>query len=139
MLIELFLAYICTTSGCYDDTIVMSPEATAIAMCESGDTQTLGSLDWNATNVNRDNTIDRGAFQFNGYWIWNPHDRWIMRPFANSIGMSSDALFHAWPTAGDAPPRVQVALFEYLWDNGRGWRHWAASRACWGKYISVGG
>lgn len=137
-MIEILLAIVCTLGGgCHADTITITNEAAAIAMCESGDTQTLGSLDWTATNVNGDGTIDRGAWQFNSYWIWNAQDRWVMRPFANSIGMSSDTLFAAWPTPNDAPPDVQYALFEYLWDSGYGWRHWSASRACWGQYMSV--
>lgn len=138
MIITLFLAYICNTQGCYDNTINMSFEAQVIAMCESGNTQTLGSLNWNAVNMNKDGTIDYGAFQFNNYWIWNSKDRWIMRPFANNrLLMSSDTLFHIWPTPKDAPPKVQVALFEYVWDDGKGWRHWSSSRSCWGKLITV--
>jgi hypothetical protein len=140
MMIEILLAIVCTIGGgCHADTITISKEAAAIAMCESGDTQTLGSVDWGAVNVNRDGSVDMGAFQFNSHWIWNPSDRWIMRPFANDVlGMSSDTLFHLWPTPNDAPPRVQVALFEYLWDGGRGWRHWAASRDCWDTYVNKG-
>jgi hypothetical protein len=137
-MIEVFLAIVCQIGGaCHAETITLSTEAAAVAMCESGNRETLGSLDWGAVNVNRDGTVDQGAFQFNNYWVWNSQDRWIMRPFANSIGMSSDTLFHLWPTPNDAPPAVQVALFEYLWDGGNGWRHWAASRDCWGKWILV--
>ncbi len=140
MILEVVLALVCHMGGaCEEDTIEMSQEAAAVAMCESGNRETLGSLDWGAVNVNRDGSVDMGAFQFNSYWIWNPNDRWIMRPFANDVlGMSSDTLFHLWPTPNDAPPAVQVALFEYLWDDGNGWRHWAASRDCWGKLIRGG-
>lgn len=137
-MIEIFFALICFGGYCEPRYVEMSFEAAAIASCESGNTVTLGSVDWDATNVNVDGTVDSGAFQFNGYWIWNPHDRWMMRPFANSVlGMSSDTLFHLWAVAGDAPPEVQVALFEYVWDGGNGWRHWSASRPCWSKWMEV--
>jgi len=136
-MISIFLELVCSLSMCYTTHIDISNEAAVVAMCESGNTETLGSLNWNATNFNRDGTIDRGAWQFNSYWIWNPNDRWIMRPFANSIGMNSDDLFKKWPTPNDAPPAVQYALFQYIWNDGYGWRHWSASRDCWGQYLTI--
>jgi hypothetical protein len=85
-MIEVFLAIVCQIGGaCHAETITLSTEAAAVAMCESGNRETLGSLDWGAVNVNRDGT---------------------------------------------------VALFEYLWDGGNGWRHWAASRDCWDTYVN---
>lgn len=137
-MITIFLAILCSTTGCHADTIQVSTPAAIVAMCESGDTVTVGSLDWQAVNVNADGTVDSGAWQFNNYWIWNADDRWIVRPFANQVlGMSSDTALHIWPTVRDMPPRVQYALFEYVWNNGRGWSHWSASRGCWGRYMSI--
>jgi hypothetical protein len=108
-----------------------------VASCESGDTVTLGSLDWSAVNVNVDGTTDYGAFQINDYWIWNADDRWMMRPIAQRLGMTSDAVLSLWPRPSDAPPAVQIAAFEVIWDEGRGWQHWAASRPCWEKWIDI--
>jgi hypothetical protein len=115
----------------------LSHEAAAVASCESGDTVTLGSLDWSAVNVNVDGTVDYGAFQINDYWIWNADDRWMMRPIAQRLGMTSDAVLSLWPRPSDAPPAVQLAAFEVIWDEGNGWQHWAASRPCWEKWIDI--
>lgn len=136
-MIEILLGLVCALGVCHVEHIQISHEAAAVASCESGDTVTLGSLDWDSINVNVDGTIDQGAFQINSYWIWNAQDRWMMRPFANSIGLTSDQLFALYPNAIDAPPDIQVALFEYVWDDGYGWRHWSASRPCWSKWIAI--
>ena len=136
-MIEIFFALLCMGGVCHPEYMTLSREAAAVASCESGDTVTLGSLNWNAVNTNTDGTIDTGAFQFNGYWIWSSDDRWMMRRIAQRLAMSSDAVLSAWPRAGDAPPAVQIAAFEVVWDDGRGWRHWAASRPCWEKWINI--
>ena len=136
-MISILLGLVCSLGMCHVEHIAITPEAAAVASCESGDTVTLGSLDWDAVNVNADRSIDTGAFQFNSYWIWSADDRWMMRPIARRLGMTSDAVLSAWPRAGDAPPAVQIAAFEVVWDEGRGWRHWAASRPCWEKWIDV--
>lgn len=115
----------------------MIPEAIVIAACESGNTQTLGTLNWQAVNTNVDGTVDGGAFQFNDYWIWNTSDRWVMRPVAKRLGITSDELFLQYPNAESAPPYVQYTAFLYLWDNGYGWRHWAASKSCWSQWMTV--
>jgi hypothetical protein len=125
----------CVSGICWVEEI--SPEAQAIAACESGNTITLGSLNWAAINVNVDGTIDGGAFQFNNYWVWNSQDRWVMRPVAKRIGITSDALFLRYPSADVADPYVQYQTFIYLWDNGYGWQHWSASRPCWSKWLTV--
>jgi hypothetical protein len=137
IMIELLLALICSTGMCHTETITVTTEAAAIATCESGDTVALGSVDWNAVNVNVDGTTDGGAFQFNDYWIWNPADRWMMRSIARSMGLTSDQVFAWWPKAQYAPPDVQYHAFEVVWNDGWGWRHWSASRSCWEQWLTV--
>lgn len=129
--------FICNFGECKTQTLTISPEAAAIAACESGDTVTLGSLDWNAINVNRNKTIDTGAFQFNSYWVWSGDDTWVIAPFASQYALSPSQFLMQYPTARDAPPNIQYAMFQYLWDNGYGWQHWSASRPCWSKWLKV--
>lgn len=136
-MISILLGLVCSLGMCHVDTLQISPEAAAVASCESGDTVTLGSLDWDAVNVNIDGTTDGGAWQFNDYWIWNSDDRWMMRPIANAMHMTSDAMLMAWPRPELAPPAVQYHAFEVVWDEGRGWWHWSASRPCWEKWIQI--
>jgi hypothetical protein len=116
----------------------ISNEAMAIAACESGDTKNLGSLDWDAVGYNGNWSTDGGAFQFNDYWIWNPKDRWVLAPVANNVfNMHSDDFVRQWPNAQSAPPNVQYAVFEYVWNDGYGWRNWTASKACWDKWLTI--
>jgi hypothetical protein len=120
---------------CYP--VSLSNEALAIAACESGDTVNLGSHKWYAFNDNKDGSTDGGAFQINDYWIWNPDDRWMLRPIANSVGITSDEFVRNWPSPLAAPPSVQYVVFNYVWNEGYGWKHWSASKSCWSKWISV--
>ena len=129
-----FILY-CTPLGC--EKIELSREALAIMACESGDTQTLGSYKWDAVNVNKDGTIDGGAFQFNDYWIWNASDRWVMGPVAERLSITSDELFEINPDAKSALSFVQYTTFLYLWDDGYGWRHWSSSQPCWSKWMTI--
>lgn len=118
--------------------IAISPEAKAIATCESGDTKTFGTIDYTAVNVNRDGTIDTGAWQFNSYWVWSADDRWAIIPLANGVyDISSTQFLRMYPTAADAPPSVQYAMFQQLWDGGYGWWHWSASKPCWDQWLVV--
>jgi len=118
--------------------ITISPEATAIATCESGDTVTLGSIDYTAVNKNTDGTYDTGAWQFNSYWVWSKSDRWAIIPIANGVyDISSTEFLRKYPTAADAPPSVQYEMFKFLWNNGYGWRHWASSRKCWSQWMTI--
>ena len=83
MLIEWVLALVCYAgAGCDEPTVTLSPAAASVAACESGDTVRLGTLDWDAVNVNADGTRDYGAFQFNDYWVWSDADRWFMNQLA---------------------------------------------------------
>lgn len=136
-MIEWILALVCATSMCHTESMMVSIEAAAIATCESGDQVTLGSVDWQAVNVNIDGTTDGGAFQFNDYWIWNPNDKWMMRPIARSMHLTSDQMLAWWPKAQLAPPDVQYHAFEVVWDDGWGWQHWNASRPCWEQWLKV--
>ena len=131
------LVWLCLQGNCFWTEQPIMPEAVAIATCESGDKTNLGDINWTAVNVNKDGTIDRGGFQFNNYWVWNPNDRWIIRPVANSLNMTSDSFLRSFPTPNDAPPYIQYAVFQYLWDDGYGWTHWSASRDCWSQWMRV--
>lgn len=81
--------------------------ALRVATCESGDGH--GSIDWRARNRY---SSASGAFQF--------------------LDSTWHAVTHRHDRAYQAPPRVQLAAFYQLWDGGRGARHWAPSRSCWG-------
>ena len=130
-LLVTFILY-CTPAGC--ERVQISQEALAVMACESGDTQTLGSYSWDAVNVNNDGTRDGGAFQFNDYWVWNPDDGWILR---QAFGSDWRGLVAMYPSADKAPAYTQYQLFQTLWDDGRGWSHWASSRPCWSKWMYV--
>lgn len=99
----------------------MGRAAQVVAACESGKrvasgTPVLGSHRWHITN-NHGGT-DSGAFQFvDSTW----------RRVAPEIGASQYA------RAKDAPPRVQLAAFEWLWQRSPG--AWNASRSCWGPVL----
>lgn len=122
---------------CYNG-LCLSPEATAVATCESGDTVTLGTMDWQAVNVNVDGTKDTGAFQFNSYWVWSSENRWAIIPVANNVyDISSRDFVRLYPDATKAPPSVQYEMFKNLWDNGYGWQHWSASKPCWDKWMTI--
>ena len=133
----IILWFICTFGDCRTETITLSPEAVAIAACESGDTVTFGSMNWNAINVNHNKTIDTGAFQFNSYWVWSKDDTWVINPVASQYSMTASQFIALYPTARDAPPNVQYAMFQHLWNNGYGWQHWSASRPCWSKWLTI--
>lgn len=137
---KLFFTFLLVFSFQYDDAVhipYMTDEMKAIATCESGDTITFGTVDWTAVNVNKDGTIDSGAFQFNSYWVWNSSNTWIMRHVINDLGMDARSFFKEFPTARHAPPSIQIMTFEYLWDNGRGWKNWNASKYCWGEWMYI--
>lgn len=122
---------------CYTESVTISPEAIAIATCESGDTMTLGTANWNAIHKNANGTIDSGAWQFNDYWIWSSDDTWAVRPIAKLFDESSQSFLRKYPNAADAPPIVQYEMFRYVWDNGYGWEHWAASKPCWSQWMKI--
>jgi hypothetical protein len=137
-LIKLLISYYCFTGGiCVTHTIEVIPEAVAVASCESGDTVTLGSVDWDAVGYNGTWSRDGGAWQFNDYWVWNPTNRWAINPVAKKIAMSGDDFVERWSSAESAPPYVQYEMFKFLWNDGYGWQNWSASKPCWDKWLII--
>jgi hypothetical protein len=138
-MVEIFLAVVCYAGAlCKEQSITISRESAAVATCESGDTENLGSIDWRNVNVNVDGTVDAGAWQFNDYWVWNPNDRWAIIPVANNVyGITSAQFMRMYPTPLDAPASVQYEMFKSLWNDGYGWRHWASSQPCWSQWMVI--
>ena len=132
MIIETALLWLCLQGQC----IEVTPHAMAVAACESGDTVTLGTGRWDAYNDNSDGSTDGGAWQINDYWVWSTDDLWVIAPFARSLGMEPMEFLRQWPSPQMAPPEIQYAMFEYLWDNGAGAWHWSASQPCWAKWVT---
>lgn len=99
----------------------MGRAAEVVAACESGKrrahgTPVLGSHRWHITNGH--GGTDSGAFQFvDATW----------RRVASQIGASQ------YGRAKDAPPRVQLEAFRWLWRRDPG--AWNASRSCWGPLL----
>jgi hypothetical protein len=48
LFITLYLAFVCTSNGCTQQTLTISREAMAIASCESGDGINYGTYNFNA-------------------------------------------------------------------------------------------
>ena len=126
------LMWLCLQGQC----IEVTPHAMAVAACESGDTVTLGTGAWDAYNDNDDGSTDGGAWQINDFWVWSTDDLWVIEPFAKTIGMTGKEFLRQWPSPQMAPPWVQYAMFEYLWDDGAGAWHWSASKHCWSKWVT---
>ena len=60
-MIELLLYLACTLGTCHVEPLMVTPEAVAVAACESGDTVTLGTYEVHARSA----TNDGGIWQFN--------------------------------------------------------------------------
>lgn len=94
-----------------------------IADCESGDRlangrAATGTHNWQG--VNAQGSSASGAFQFiDSTWRWVAHEE---------LGYTQ------YPRALDAPPKVQIEAFDWLWANG-GSKHWNASQSCWGGLL----
>lgn len=129
---ETIMLWLCLQGTC----IEVTPHAMAVAACESGDTVTLGTGRWDAYNDNTDGSTDGGAWQINDYWVWSTDDLWAIEPFAKTLGMTGKEFLRQWPSPQMAPPWVQYAMFEYLWDDGAGAWHWSASKPCWSKWVT---
>jgi hypothetical protein len=110
--ITIYLAYVCNNFGCYQEHLVITSEAMAIATCESGDTTNYGTYNFTA----RSKTQDGGAWQF--------HD-------------STYNWMNGYANAENDTPMNQYNSFVRLWDDGAGWRHWAPSKPCWDKWIVI--
>ena len=126
------LMWLCLQGTC----IEVTPHAMAVAACESGDTVTLGTGAWDAYNDNVDGSTDGGAWRINDYWVWSTDDLWVIEPFAKTLGLTGKEFLRAWPSPQMAPPEIQYAMFEYLWDDGAGAWHWSASKHCWSKWVT---
>ena len=112
-MIELMLYLACTLGSCHVEALMVTPEAVAVAACESGDTVTLGSYEVHARSA----TDDGGIWQFNDKtYVW----------------------LNGYDHAELDTPQNQYDTFVYLWDDGAGWRHWAASKPCWTQWLRIG-
>jgi hypothetical protein len=112
-MIEILVYLSCTLGHCQPTPLTVTPEAVAIAACESGDTVTLGSYELHA----RSHTADGGIWQFNdATYLW----------------------MNGYTNAELDTPRNQYDSFVWLWRDGKGWRHWASSKRCWDKWLVVG-
>jgi len=136
LILSTILLYI-TCQGNICHVIDVTPEAAAVAACESGDTVTLGSVKWNAIGYNGTWSTDGGAWQFNSYWIWNPSNLWALNQVAPQFGMTGAELAELYPSAAVAPAHVQYTLFEIIWNDGYGWRNWSASQPCWSQWLTI--
>jgi hypothetical protein len=90
-----------------DDTLF----ALAVMSCESD-----GYLD--AININKDNSIDQGLFQFN-----SKTEKWLENDIYNK-----DLDMY------DAETNIKAARWLSYYD---GWHHWNSSKHCWGRYDSI--
>jgi hypothetical protein len=112
-MIEILIYLACSLGHCVPTPLTVTPEALAIAACESGDTVTLGSFSFNARNRT---THDGGAWQFNDKtYLW-------MNGYTNAEVDS---------------PKNQYDSFVWLWRDGAGWRHWRSSKTCWDKWLYI--
>ena len=112
LFVTLYLALICASDGCKQQTLTVSREAMAIATCESGDTINYGTYSFTA----RSKTKDGGAWQFNDKTY-----NWL----------------NGYTNAELDTPRNQYDTFVYLWADGKGWRHWKASQPCWSQWMTI--
>ena len=113
-MIELLVYLACTLGTCHVEALMVTPEAVAVATCESGDTVDLGTYSMTARNHR---TGDGGAWQFNdATYVW----------------------LNGYDHAELDTPQNQYDTFVYLWDDGAGWRHWAASKPCWTQWLRIG-
>ena len=112
-MIELLLYLACSLGTCQVKPLMVTPEAQAVATCESGDTVTLGTYSMAARNHR---TGDGGAWQFNDKtYVW----------------------LNGYDHAELDTPQNQYDTFVYLWDDGAGWRHWASSKPCWTQWLRI--
>jgi hypothetical protein len=117
-LITVLLYLVCHGGMCHVEELNVSREALAVATCESGDTENYGTLEWGARSnkQNGDGTFDYGAFQFNeNTYLW-------------LTGRTNAAV--------DSPV-TQYETFVRLWNNGKGWTHWKASKPCWSQWLTI--
>jgi hypothetical protein len=110
--IILFWYLTCSGGMCQVVPLELSREAVAIVSCESGDGHNYGTYTTHA----RSHTKDGGLFQFND------------RTYEGLTGR----------THADTDTYAnQVNAFRELWNDGRGWRHWRSSQACWSQWLRI--
>jgi len=110
--IILFYYLLCNGSDCKVVPFAVTREAAAIVACESGDGLNYGTYSRHARSA----TNDGGLFQFNDATY-----EWL------------EGRTHADTDA----PATQYAAFLRLWDDGAGWKHWKASKACWSQWMRI--
>ncbi len=110
--IILFYYLLCNGSDCKVVPFAVTREAAAIVACESGDGLNYGTYSRHARSA----TNDGGLFQFNDATY-----EWL------------EGRTHADTDA----PATQYAAFLRLWDDGKGWKHWKASKACWSQWMRI--
>jgi hypothetical protein len=110
--IILFWYLTCSGGMCDVVPLELTREAVAIVSCESGDGHNYGTYTTHA----RSRTSDGGLFQFNDATY-----EWLTgRTHADTDTYAN-----------------QVDAFRRLWNDGRGWRHWRSSQACWGQWLAI--
>jgi hypothetical protein len=114
VLVTLYMYLACTFDGdrCYTTPFIITREAVAIVSCESGDGHTYGTFDPYA----RSKTNDGGFFQFND------------KTYKSLTGRTN---------AERDTPEEQYKMFLQLWDDGKGWKHWRASKPCWSQWMQI--
>jgi hypothetical protein len=110
--IILFWYLACSGGMCEVVPLVIPREAAAIVSCESGDGLNFGTYSLHA----RSKTQDGGLFQFNDA---------TYEGLTGRTHADTDTYEH------------QVDAWRLLWNDGRGWRHWRSSQACWGQWLAI--
>jgi hypothetical protein len=110
--IILFWYLVCNGGVCHPEPLEVTREALAIISCESGDGYNYGTYSLYARSA----TNDGGLFQFNDgtYLLLTGRDH-----------------------AENDTPGNQYAAFRQLWNQGNGWKHWKASKSCWGQWMRI--
>jgi hypothetical protein len=110
--IILFWYLACSGGMCEVVPLVIPREAAAIVSCESGDGLNFGTYSLHA----RSKTQDGGLFQFNDA---------TYEGLTGRTHADTDTYEH------------QVDAWRVLWNDGRGWRHWRSSQACWSQWLAI--
>jgi hypothetical protein len=110
--IILFYYLLCNGSDCNVVPFAVTREAAAIVACESGDGLTFGTYSLHARSA----TQDGGLFQFNDA----TYERIAGRTHADTDTYEN-----------------QVDAFLRLWNQGKGWKHWRSSKACWSQWMRI--
>ena len=108
----LFWYLLCNGGMCHVEPFAVTREAAAIVACESGDGLNYGTFTLHARSA----TKDGGLFQFND---------------------STYKLLEGRTHADTDEPTTQYAAYRRLWNDGKGWRHWRSSKACWGQWLRI--